>query len=182
MKKIFLPAALCCAIIAGFGTAVISLLPMPATVSAADTPAVTTPAQPPSWRSTGREKWMAAKLGLSAEQEQQIQEIRAIEEATIAPLRQQLKASHEQLRALGKAEPFDEAAVRELATSLEPTRTELMVAHARVMSQIRAVLTPEQRDQAEALWAEGGNGRPGRHGNHGHHGPDELPPDGDQPL
>lgn len=182
MKKKIVSAAFCSAIVVGFGTAIISLLPLPTTVSAADAPTVTTPSPPASQWHEGREKLMAAKLGLSGEQQLQIEAIREEEEGTIAPLRQQLRASQDQMRALGKAEPFDEAAVREFAATLEPTRTELLVAHTRVMSRIRSVLTPEQREKADIMETEGGKWRAGRPGNHGHHGPEVLPPDSDQPL
>ena len=134
---------------------------------------------------------MAAQLGLSEDQQQQIKAIHESEHAALAQLRQQLKGGMAQLRLLGQAEPFDEAAVRNLAASLAAARSEMMVTQARVQSRIRALLTPEQRAKAESMWEGGGMGWQGRHGepgdhddheghgHRGHHGPDEDDPDDD---
>lgn len=55
---------------------------------------------------------------------------------------------------------FDGAAVRALATRQNAARVELIVSRARVKSQIYALLTPEQRELAQKIRAEG----KGRHG------------------
>lgn len=99
---------------------------------------------------------MADILGLSAEQNEQVRSIRESEREAAAPLRQQLAENRAKLHAAADAQPFDEAAVRALAAEQAATRTELIVARARMQSRINAVLTFEQRQLAEKL-------RPRRH-------------------
>jgi Spy/CpxP family protein refolding chaperone len=89
-------------------------------------------------------------LNLTDEQKAQIEKIRTgFEEST--------KALHEQLRTLHESEPdpmsgaaFDEAAVRAAAEARAKVMVELEVAHARMMSQVSAVLTAEQKAQLAA--------------------------------
>lgn len=113
---------------------------------------------------------MAVVLNLSADQQSRIETILASERQATEPLREALRASRDQLRALTQATTFDEGAVRELASSQAQTRTELIVAHARARNQIHNLLTPEQQAQAERLRALGGK--------HGRRGP---APDQDAP-
>lgn len=177
MKNKLLFATGCSAIVVGIAAAIVSLLPLPGSVAAAGGmgPKATNPAI--ACRNHERGGWMAAQLGLSAEQEQQMHAIRDEERAIIEPLLAQIKAGKEQLRTLGKAEPFSETAVRELAASLAPLHIEMEVAHARMQSRVRALLTPEQRIKADNLWADGPMGRHGRHGAPGPHGPEQGPPE-----
>src|SRR5262249_35116256 len=83
-------------------------------------------------------------LNLTDDQKTQIKKIMESFEAST-------KALHEQMRALHENEPdplsgtFDEAAVRAAAEARAKIQIELEVAHARIMSQIAAVLTPEQK-------------------------------------
>ena len=66
------------------------------------------------------------------------------------------KALFDQLRALHQSEPdptsgtFDEAAVRAAAEARAKVQIELEVSHAKMMSQIAAVLTAEQKAQLAA--------------------------------
>lgn len=66
------------------------------------------------------------------------------------------KALHDQMRALHGSEPdpmsgnFDEAAVRAAAEARAKIVIELEVSHAKMMSQIAAVLTAEQKTQLAA--------------------------------
>ena len=92
---------------------------------------------------------LARDLNLSDEQKAQIQQITdSFEEST--------KGLREQLRSLHGSEPdpvsgtFDEAAVRAAAQARANVQVELEVARARMMSQIYAVLTPEQKAQLAA--------------------------------
>jgi Spy/CpxP family protein refolding chaperone len=94
---------------------------------------------------------MAEALDLTPEQREQIKAIRAAEQEKVEPLRQQMQEGREQLRAVAEQQPFDEAAVRTLAAGQAEIRTEMIVSHARVRNQINALLTPEQREQAEKL-------------------------------
>lgn len=86
-----------------------------------------------------------AGLDLSDAQKQQIKQIHE----SFAETTRQL---HEQMRTLHESQPrpgdtFDEAAVRAAAEARAKIQIELDVIHARVMSQVAAVLTPEQRAQ-----------------------------------
>lgn len=94
---------------------------------------------------------MAAQLGLSEEQQTQIRQILEEERTTTEPLRQQLKATHDQLRALGTDGVFNEVQVRVLAQQQAQTMTELIVAKERTKARIAAVLTPEQRERAKQM-------------------------------
>ena len=94
---------------------------------------------------------MAEALDLTPEQREQIKAIQAAEREKVEPLRQQMQEGREQLRAVAEQQPFDEAAVRTLAAGQAEIRTEMIVSHARVRNQINALLTPEQREQAEKL-------------------------------
>ena len=88
-------------------------------------------------------------LNLSDEQKAQIQKIRdSFAEST--------RSLHEQMRALHESEGdpmsgnFDEAAVRSAAEARAKIDVELAVARAKMMSQIGAVLTTEQKAQLAA--------------------------------
>jgi Spy/CpxP family protein refolding chaperone len=93
---------------------------------------------------------LARDLNLSDEQKAQIKKITdSFEEST--------KALRDQLRTLHESEPdplnggtFDEAAVRAAAQARANVQVELEVAHARLMSQVSAVLTTEQKAQLAA--------------------------------
>jgi periplasmic protein CpxP/Spy len=86
-------------------------------------------------------------LNLTDDQKAQIEKLKAsFEEST--------KALHEQMRSLHESQPdplaggaFDEAAVRAAAEARAKVEVELEVAHARLMSQVFAILTPEQKAQ-----------------------------------
>lgn len=89
-------------------------------------------------------------LNLTDEQKAQIKKITdSFAEST--------KALHDQLHALHESQPdpfsgaaFDEGAVRAAAEARAKVEVELEVAHARIMSQIFNVLTPEQKAKLAA--------------------------------
>jgi protein CpxP len=93
---------------------------------------------------------LARDLNLSDDQKTQIKKITdSFEEST--------KALRDQLRTLHESEPdplstgtFDEAAVRTAAQARANVQVELEVAHARLMSQVFAILTTEQKAQLAA--------------------------------
>ena len=91
------------------------------------------------------------KLHLTDAQKTQIHTIISEERAKMKPLIQQLKAGRDQLIALRKSGPFDEAKVRSIAKGQADTIVELIVARESMKSKIFAVLTPEQRTKAQAL-------------------------------
>jgi len=92
---------------------------------------------------------LARDLNLSDEQKTQIKAITdSFAEST--------KSLHEQMRALHEkegdpfSETFNEATVRAAAEARAKIDVELQVAHAKMMSQIGAVLTAEQKTQLAA--------------------------------
>jgi Spy/CpxP family protein refolding chaperone len=92
---------------------------------------------------------LARELNLSDEQKAQIQKIADSSRANEQPL-------HEQMRTLLESQPdpmsgvFNEAATRASAEARAKIQVELEVSHARMMSQIADVLTPEQKAQLAA--------------------------------
>ena len=92
---------------------------------------------------------LARDLNLSDEQKAQIQKI-------TESFRENTTALQDQLRTLRDTEPdpltsgFDEAAVRAAADARAKVEVELSVARAKMLSQIGAVLTSEQKAQIEA--------------------------------
>ena len=91
------------------------------------------------------------KLKVTDAQKTQIHTIISEERAKMKPLFQQLKAGRDQLNALRKSGPFDEAKVRSIAKGQADTLIEMIVVKERMKSRIFAVLTPEQRAKAQEL-------------------------------
>lgn len=108
---------------------------------------------------------MAKDLGLTASQKEQIKKIIADEKEKNAPLRDKLLDGRKKMHEATKAETFDEAAVRAIATGMSESRIEMMVSHARAKNRINSILTPEQRAKAEKLAPK-----------HGHRGGMMMPP------
>jgi protein CpxP len=89
-------------------------------------------------------------LNLTDAQKAQIKQITDSAEASTKELRQRLDALHEsELSGLTDG-TFNEGAVRAAAQERANVQVELEVARARTMSQIFAVLTPEQKSQIAA--------------------------------
>lgn len=88
-------------------------------------------------------------LGLTDEQEAQIKAILEAEKPKVAPLLLTLKANRTALQTATANGAFNEAQVQAIAAKQGQTLTALIVEKERVQSQVYAVLTPEQRAQAE---------------------------------
>jgi periplasmic protein CpxP/Spy len=87
-------------------------------------------------------------LGITDAQREQIKAILRTEQPTIQSLAAQVHDEELQLR----AQPdFDEAYVRAFAKQHESTMEDALVERQRVRSEIRAVLTPEQREKADQM-------------------------------
>jgi protein CpxP len=89
-------------------------------------------------------------LNLTDEQKAQIQKIHASFEESTRALREQMRTLHENGADPLSTGVFDEAAVRAAAQARANVQVEMDVAHARMMSQVFAVLTPEQKTQLAA--------------------------------
>jgi len=86
-----------------------------------------------------------AGLNLSDAQKEQIKQIHESFAEQTKALRDQMRTLHE-----GQGDPmsnFNEAAVRSAAEARAKVQVEMEVAHAKMMSQVANVLTPEQRAQ-----------------------------------
>ncbi|HEX8774122.1 MAG TPA: Spy/CpxP family protein refolding chaperone [Pyrinomonadaceae bacterium] len=89
-------------------------------------------------------------LNLTDAQKAQIKQITDSAEASTKELRQRMDALHESEMSALTDGNFNEATVRAAAQERANVQVELEVARARTMSQIFAVLTPEQKTQIAA--------------------------------
>lgn len=94
---------------------------------------------------------MAQKLGLSDSQKQQIAGLLQAEQEKTAALRKQVEENRNQLQKAVFTLPFNEAAVKTLTVKQSELLADLILSWSRTGSEIAAVLTPEQRSQAEKL-------------------------------
>jgi Spy/CpxP family protein refolding chaperone len=126
------------------------------------------------WHSEGQDGRMHgrifAQLDLTEDQKTRVHELMGEHRSAVEPLRQQLRESHQQVAQLVHAEAIDEAAIRAAVIDSAQLDADMAVERARLVQQIRSILTPEQREQADELMqehlatmAEGGfHGRGGR--------------------
>jgi Spy/CpxP family protein refolding chaperone len=92
---------------------------------------------------------MFSSLNLTEAQKAQIQQIAERNRQATATLREQLRTKRDGAADLTTG-TFDEQAFRAAAQARANARVELEVAHARMFSEMYAVLTPEQKAQLEA--------------------------------
>jgi protein CpxP len=88
---------------------------------------------------------MLRQLDLTTDQQAQVKAIWEKEKPAMQPLMQQMRQNHDAMKTLEASGPFDEAKTRTLATQNAQTMVELQVAHARIRSEIVAILTPDQK-------------------------------------
>ncbi len=93
------------------------------------------------------------RLDLSDQQRDAIRGILQDARSQIQPHRQALQDGREQMRALDPSS-FDETAVRAIARKQAKEIEEIMVIGQKVRSQVWAVLTPEQREEAQQIRSE----------------------------
>lgn len=100
-----------------------------------------------------------SELNLTDAQREQIKQITARYQQSNATLRERLRAA----RGTDADAPdtFNESQVRQAAEARAAAQVELEVAHARMRSEMFAVLTPEQRTQYATLRQQRGQGRRG---------------------
>ena len=112
---------------------------------------------PPGVESGGEsfEARMAKILKLTDWQKTQIKALLDAERESVAPLREKMHQSREQLKSLADAAAFDEAAVRARAVAQSQIEVELIVSHTRTLSKINALLTPDQRELLANILPEG---------------------------
>lgn len=99
--------------------------------------------------------WKLAKsLGLSDVQRNQVQDIFEKNRAESQPLRMEMISVKKELRGLAMAEKTDEAAIRTQAAKLAGIEADMTIRRAKLAGQIRAILTPEQREKFRAFQRE----------------------------
>jgi len=124
------------------------------------------------------------RLGLSAEQQEQLKQIRQRRHDANQAVHDRLEAAHDRFADLTHAETFDESAVRQAAAEVAQARAELMVSHAVMMQELRQILTAEQLERFQEMrgMRRGMMGRRGRAGfGPGPHGTADCPRSGQVP-
>ncbi|MBS1792462.1 MAG: Spy/CpxP family protein refolding chaperone [Acidobacteria bacterium] len=91
------------------------------------------------------------KLNLTEEQKTQVKQIIEDSKTRVKPLMESLRANHEQMEKLGKDGVYNEEQVTQLAAAQADTMKQLIIEKEKTKAQIFAVLTPEQRAQAEQM-------------------------------
>ena len=94
---------------------------------------------------------VARELKLTEAQQTEIRAVFAAERQNVLPLLRRLHEAKQQYDSANTPGGFDEAKARAFASRQAETITELLVAKERVKSKVYAVLTPEQREKANAM-------------------------------
>ncbi|HVM98008.1 MAG TPA: Spy/CpxP family protein refolding chaperone [Candidatus Acidoferrales bacterium] len=105
------------------------------------------------------------KLGLSADQDQQVQAILDAAKAQREQQRSQMEAAMDQMHTLLEADPPDENAIMQQADKIGTLKTAGHKAMLHTLLQVRNILTPDQRNKLKAMRQEGPPPW------HRHHGP-----------
>lgn len=93
------------------------------------------------------------ELGLTPDQVHQIHGVLASHKVEISDELTRLESSHEALAAAVHGPTLDENAVRTAAHAVGQAHEDLAVTHARLMVELRGILTPEQQQKAHGLMA-----------------------------
>lgn len=91
---------------------------------------------------------IADRLNLTEQQRAEIRQILEEAKPRVQPLLLEAKATHQQIKELGRDGVYNEAKVQELAARQANTIRQLIVEKEKVKAQIFAVLNEEQRAQA----------------------------------
>lgn len=110
---------------------------------------------------------MSEALGLTQEQRDKVRAIVDQARPATRELRDKLGDNHKQLRALMQQDNPKETEVRKLADAQGKLIADMIVQRTKVQSEIRAVLTPEQREKMQQRF--------GRHGHLSSFEPDSNP-------
>jgi protein CpxP len=98
--------------------------------------------------------FMFRELGLTEAQQQQVRQIGEQFRTENQPLMDRIRRAEEARRDAVEAIPVDESRIRAAMQQLSDAQIELAVRQARLHSDIYALLTPEQQQQAQKLRAE----------------------------
>jgi Spy/CpxP family protein refolding chaperone len=94
------------------------------------------------------------ELNLSQTQQDQIKQVTEQYREQNRNAADQLRTAMEAQRKAVDTMPVNEGAIRATTQALVEAQTEMAIQHARLQSEIFAMLTPAQRDQAKKLQAE----------------------------
>jgi Spy/CpxP family protein refolding chaperone len=97
-----------------------------------------------------RMEFFADYPNLTDAQQTQMKTILQKEHASLKPLMQQMRQTHQDLRPYEQG-TFDEAKVRAIAAQQVQAQVELMVAETRVHNELFQVLTPEQQTKMKEM-------------------------------
>jgi Spy/CpxP family protein refolding chaperone len=100
----------------------------------------------------GHMGFFAKSLNLTDDQKAQMKTIMQKEHASMKPLMQQMRQTHEALRQYEQG-TFDEAKVRVLAAQQAQAHIEMTVAQTRIHNEMFQLLTPEQQTQLKTMQA-----------------------------
>jgi len=95
---------------------------------------------------------MLKQLNLTADQQAQVKAIWTQEKPVLQPLMQQMRQSHAAMNALVTS-GFDEGKATTIATQNSQAMIQLQVEHAKIKSEIIAILTPAQKAQLAQIEA-----------------------------
>jgi Spy/CpxP family protein refolding chaperone len=114
-----------------------------------------------SWRERGEQAGgdhfgggMFRDLNLTDDQKAKLQQIRQSFAAETKPLREQLRAKHQELRQASEGGTFNEALATQKLTEAAAIEAKLMGAEFNLHQQMLSVLTPEQKTQLEQRRAQ----------------------------
>jgi Spy/CpxP family protein refolding chaperone len=97
----------------------------------------------------------ASELGLGDDQRERVRAIAEAARETEAPLRETLRARREELYALLRADAPDTDRVMAQAERVGEAETALHKQRLRTLLEVRAILTPEQREKLTAIFERG---------------------------
>lgn len=119
---------------------------------------------------------MMERLGLSEDQKAAVHAVREKNKDSVRPLGEAARRAHEGFQAALDAVPADATRIGQLALTMNAAQKKFDTARKAEMDEIKAILTPEQREKLEQA-VQRGPGGPGRTGGPGG-GPGGPRPDG----
>jgi len=111
-------------------------------------------AGPGFWSLHGGDGRLARRIGLSAEQQASIRALVDRARPTALALRDELRSNRVELMDTPTDGPDYDAVVQRVAESNGRLTSELIRHHAQLRAEVQALMTPEQREQAQAVKLE----------------------------
>ena len=108
------------------------------------------------------------QLGLSAEQNTQVQELRQQFQAQVAPLREQMRTERRAMRELWQSDSPDRAAILAQHNVIAEIHEQMAVARIDFRLAVLQILTPEQKSQLQEMRSNGPRHGRGFRGGRGH--------------